>query len=213
MIKTDAINSITGAAFDDVLNELHAHAFSGVPGESRAFTLSLLEREYVAYTLARYYQCGHCIQHHGTQITRALRQGKSNDATCPATVAAPGPASSWPWDKKLDTALLYLRLEKPKMSDDEWSRWEHYWREYTDRVRDEHDFCLSVVAYAVGIARADKPLMDFIFPYLSQRYPDNKTLDGVILDIARVVVFMTAATTKNRVMHHIKRHLLSRGIE
>lgn len=217
MISNVTTSSITGAAFDDVLNELHAHAFTGVPGESRPFTLSVLEREYVAYILSCYYKCEHCIEYHSKQIERELvRTPKRESATRSEEVAEPAPQArlnNWPWRKKLDNALLYLRIEKAEVSDDEWSRWEHNWREYASMVRDKHDFCLSVVAYAVSIARDDEPLMNFIFPHLSQRYSSNETLDGVISDIVRVVVFMKAATTKNRVMRHIKRHLVSRGIE
>ena len=55
---------ILGRAFNDVLTELHAHVFTGVPGESDPFMLTLLEREYLAFALACYYQCDHCERHH-----------------------------------------------------------------------------------------------------------------------------------------------------
>ena len=50
---------LLGFAFNDVLNELHQLVFEGVPGESPPFELTLLEREYIAYVLACYYQCEH----------------------------------------------------------------------------------------------------------------------------------------------------------
>lgn len=208
--------SLTGSAFDDVLNELHAHAFTGVPGESAPFTLSILEREYIAFVLAQYYQCEHCEAYHSRQIEQLLAREKAKQAK--ADVSAPACAASagsfdWPWRKKLENALLYLRIEKPRVSKEEWPRWQQNWTEYAGMVRSKHGFCLSAVAYAVGIARDDEALMDFIFPHLSQAYPDSRALDGVIRDMARVVVFMKAATTKNRVMGRIKRHLVSRGIE
>lgn len=208
--------SPTGAPFDDLLNELHAHAFSGVPGESTPFTLSLLEREYIAFVLAEYYQCAHCEEYHGKQIEHLLakeqaRHAKGTAGTSACSTLAHAP--DWPWRKKLENALLYLRVEQARVSEQEWSRWQHNWMEFAGMVRANHGFCLSAVAYAVGVARDDEALMEFIFPYLSRAYPDNGTLDGVIRDMARVVVFMKAATTKNRVIGRIKRHLMSRGIE
>ncbi|MGQ9832157.1 MAG: hypothetical protein ACUVQI_11400 [Thermochromatium sp.] len=61
---------------------------------------------------------------------------------------------------------------------------------------------------AIGIARADENLMELAFESLTRHYPDDKTLLGVIRDIDRVVVFMKAATSKNRtdpiVWHQLK---------
>lgn len=120
---------LLGFAFNDVLNELHQLVFEGVPGESPPFELTLLEREYIAYLLACYYQCEHCL------------------------------------------------------------------------------------AYAVGIARNDKSLMNEAFASISEAIDDNDRLRGVIRDIDGVVIFMKAATSKNRSDSTIIANLKTRGIE
>lgn len=66
---------VLGHAFNDVLMELHAHVFHGVPGESDPFVLTMLDREYIAFVLACYYQCEHCRAYHARAIERERRQG------------------------------------------------------------------------------------------------------------------------------------------
>lgn len=197
MIQSTDTESLTGSSFDDVLNELHAHTFSGVPGESTSFTLPLLEREYIAYALACYYRCEHCVVHHTSAIQREINRGK---------------VRMWPWNSEIETALLYLRHQKSNMSEREWPLWEQHWNRLTHKLQSAHGFCLSPLGYAIGIARADTDLMDLIWPTLANTYPDGTILRGVVSDIFRVVVFMKAATTKNRVIDTIRRHQISRGL-
>ena len=55
--------------------------------------------------------------------------------------------------------------------------------------------------------------MDYAFASISQLIEDDTRLKGVIRDIDGVVVFMKAATSKNRSDSTIIDHLKSRGIE
>ena len=55
--------------------------------------------------------------------------------------------------------------------------------------------------------------MDHAFGSISAAVEDDNRLKGIIRDIDGVVVFMKAATSKNRSDPTILRHLKSRGIQ
>lgn len=189
---------LLGWAFNDVLNELHQMVFEGVPGESAAFELTLLEREYIAFVLSCYYQCAHCLEFHERAVKVARRKAKSPE---------------WDWKEELISATLFLHLDGRKLSDIEWQHWLKAWPDFTRDIQIEHPGLTSYLAYAVGIARNDKNLMDHAFASISQFIEDDNRLRGVIRDIDGVVVFMKAATSKNRSDSTIIDHLKSRGIE
>lgn len=196
MIKTST--PLLGWAFNDVLNELHQLVFEGVPGESNKFELTQLEREYIAYVLACYYQCGRCLEFHERAVRVARRKENAPD---------------WNWQDELINATLFLHLDGRKLSDIEWQRWLKAWADTVKDFNPHHPGLASYLAYAVGIARDDKSLMDFAFTSISAAIPDNDRLKGVIRDIDGVVVFMKAATSKNRSDSTIINNLRSRGIE
>jgi AhpD family alkylhydroperoxidase len=189
--------SIQGQPFNDVLNELHAHTFSGSPGESDPFTLGELEREYIAYALALYYQCDHCLAYHGRVIERL--RGKAG-------------LPDWHWQSEFIKTVLYLRTSKASVSELEWAGWLDSWRGFASRIHHRHPGLACAAAYAVGISRADEPLMDMAFESLKDLYPDPATLLGIIRDIDRVVVFMKAATSKNRTDPIVRRQLGECGV-
>lgn len=196
MIK--ASKPLLGWAFNDVLNELHQHVFEGVPGESEPFELTLLEREYIAYVLACYYQCDHCLTFHDRAVRVARRKEESEE---------------WNWKDELISATLFLHLDGSKLSDIEWQRWLETWVDFARRLDSHHPCLASYLAYAVGIARHDTHLMDHAFASISASIEDNDRLKGVVRDIDGVVVFMKAATSKNRSDATIINNLISRGIE
>lgn len=195
---TRASKPLLGWAFNDVLNELHQLVFEGVPGESEPFELSVLEREYIAYLLACYYQCNRCLEFHERAVTVARRKANAPD---------------WHWKDELISATLFLHLDGRKLSALEWERWLKTWSDFAKRINTRHHNLADYLAYAVGIARHDKSLMDHAFAAISAGIEDNDRLKGVIRDIDGVVVFMKAATSKNRSDSTIINHLRSRGIE
>lgn len=68
------------------------------------------------------------------------------------------------------------------------------------------------IACAIGIARDDGVIMELAFNSISNIHQDDEQLVGVIRDIDRVVVFMKAATSKNRTDPKLVKLLASRGI-
>jgi hypothetical protein len=188
---------VLGQAFNDVLMELHAHVFHGVPGESDPFVLSMLDREYIAFVLACYYQCEHCRVYHARAIERERRQAG---------------VPEWDWQKELVRAILFLRTAREDVSEVEWTEWEQAWRAFAKRINLRHPSAACYIAYALGIARNDQSLMDLAFGSISESIDDDDTIKGVIRDIDRVVIFMKAATSKNRTDPIIIRQLKSRDI-
>ena len=188
---------IQGQPFNDVLNELHAHAITGVPDESDPFTLDELEREYIAYALALYYQCDHCQVHHGHAIDR---------------LRARGAALAWSWREEFIKAILFLRTDRRDISDSEWDGWLKAWRGFAIHIHYRHPGLACYVAYAIGIARHDQVLMDLAFGSISASNEDKEELLGVVRDIDRLVVFMKAATSKNRTDPIIRSQLRTRGV-
>ena len=196
MVKTKT--PLLGWAFNDVLNELHQLVFIGVPGESDPFELTQLEREYIAYVLACYYQCGRCLEFHERAVKVARRKEKSPE---------------WKWKEELVHATLFLHLDGQKLSSLEWQQWLTAWAAIVRRINPRHPGLAFYLAYAIGIARHDQILMDHVFGSISESVEDDKRLKGIIRDIDGVVIFMKAATSKNRSDSTIINHLKSRGIE
>lgn len=189
--------SIQGRQFNDVLNELHAHTLPGVPGESDPFTLSELEREYIAYALALYYQCEHCRVYHARRIGQMREEAGTGQ---------------WDWQADIIKLILFLRIAKADVSELEWQGWLQSWRHFAVRIHLHHPGLACSTAYAIGIARADETLMSLAFTSLDSIHEDNDRLLGVIRDIDRVVVFMKAATSKNRTDPLVRLQLSGRGI-
>ncbi len=196
MIKTKT--PLLGWAFNDVLNELHQIVFEGVPGETAPFELTQLEREYIAYVLACYYQCDRCMDFHERAVSLARQKQKTRD---------------WNWQNDLISATLFLHLDGKKLSEMEWHRWVTAWRSFAKRIDTKHPGLACYLAYAIGIARHDRHLMDLAFESISSANESDERLKGIVRDIDGVVIFMKAATSKNRSDPTILNHLKSRGIK
>jgi len=118
----------------------------------------------------------------------------------------------WNWKDELISATLFLHLDGSKLSDIEWQRWLKTWADFSKRFNTHHAGLAAYLAYAVGIARHDVNLMNDAFAAISASIKDNERLKGVVRDIDGVVIFMKAATSKNRSDPTIIEHLRSRGI-
>jgi hypothetical protein len=197
MVQNKAQEPILGSAFNDVLMELHAHVFTGVPGESDPFIMSMLVREYVAYVLSCYYQCEHCRTYHKRAVERERKRSSAKD---------------WDWESALVRATLFLRVSKEYVSDVEWDQWVNAWRSFAGRIHARHNGLACYIAYAIGVARKDETLMDLGFTSIVQVHRTEEEVKGIIRDIDRIVIFMKAATSKNRTDPIILRQLHSRGI-
>ena len=108
--------------------------------------------------------------------------------------------------------ILFLRTSRFNVSQLEWDGWIDSWRRFAGRLHARQPGLACCVAYAIGIARADEHLMDLSFESLGRLYEADENLLGAIRDIDRLVVFMKAATSKNRTDPIVRRQLSARGI-
>ncbi len=187
------IEPIHGQAFAEILAELYAHTFPGAPGQSDPFTLPVLLREYIAYALSVYYHCDKCQTHHKRTIERELK--KANASQCPSGGQG---GSDWPWEALILDMVLYTRIEYKNICEDEWARWKRDWLVFVSKLGAQ-SIVAHLVAFAIAAARNDTQLLAHEQDAIRAAYLDRETLQGVLRDIMRVVGFMKAATTINRV--------------
>ena len=173
---------VAGNAFNDLLTELHSHVFLGVPGESDPFQLSELERECIAFALAVYYECDHCMEYHEKMLVRQLPKD-----------------DQWDWRHEIIRIVLFMRAQSHTISKVEYDEvWMPDWRRYADSVNNRHAGLACYIALSIGIARRDKQLMKLAGKSIGLIHTDYDTYRGVLRDIDRVTIFMKAATSKNR---------------
>jgi hypothetical protein len=148
--------------------------------------------------LACYYQCGRCLEFHERAVNLQRRKEKVLD---------------WDWKDDLVSATLFLHLDGTKLSSMEWERWVETWKAFAKRIDARHRGLSCYLSYAIGIARHDRHLMDLAFESISNANENDERLKGIIRDIDGVVIFMKAATSKNRSDPTILNHLKSRKID
>lgn len=190
--------SIPGTGFSDVFQELYQHAFTGAPGVSDPFTLSILDREYIALALAYYYQCEHCQQHHSQSVVRELRRAR---------------ATEWAWKAAIIKSVVFTRIDKRDVSAAEWAVWSYELSRFARTLPADYRDLPSYIGYAIGVARDDEELIAFTWSTISAKYAEPEQLLGVVRDIQRVVLFMKAATSENRIAPIIENLLAARGVD
>ena len=183
------VKSVPGSPFQEVLALLMAHALGGAESESDPYVLSRLVREYVAWALALYYQCDHCNHHHHKVIVALQKKEKEQP---------------WPWEKLIAETVLFTRAKQSDVSVEEWQVWEQQWSRLTHIMSAENARIVTLIQFAIGIARDDKDLVRYAFGAAAGLCSDTTRLQGVVRDVFRVVVAMKAATTQFRIEADIK---------
>ncbi len=187
---------IHGQPFADILSELYAHAFRGAPGQSDPHTLSLLQRECMAYALAIYYQCEHCQVHHERAIKQEIERTAPRDAGADTTGLHD---LSQTWRRTILGTVLFTRVDGRGIGKEEWEEWKTDWRLFVRKSGINADVA-NLAAFAIATARDDEYLLAHIGETICAAYPDREFRLGILRDVMRVVAFMKAATTVNRVL-------------
>ncbi len=200
---------IHGQPFADILGELYAHAFRGAPGQADPHTLSLLERECMAYALAIYYQCEHCQVHHERAIRHAIEHpGAGGDEADAGAADLRDLAQTW--RRTILGTVLFARVESRNIGKEEWEEWKTDWRLFGRRAGVDANVA-NLTALAIATARDDEQLLALMRQTVCAMYPDPEVRLGVLRDVMRVVAFMKAATTINRVLSKYDRMLDCEG--
>ena len=174
----------------DLMNLMHMVVFNGSDGEEQWQTyLSMKQKEYIALSLAQYYQCDHCVTHH----TRAVRH---LDDIREKTL-------SW----NINSMVLFLRIDTRAVSKSEKEHWIEAWQRFAKNIATETGDQATpyLIGLAIGIARDD----DFLIPFCGAEATRILTEQGIeareaVGELESVVIFMKAAASKNRVVNKIE---------
>ncbi len=177
----------------DLMNLMHMVVFTGSDGEEHWNTyLTLKQKEYISLGLAQYYQCQHCIKHHFKAILRVDNVGKRS------------------LSKNINSMILFLRIDTRTISKSEKEQWIEGWNRFAKKFAAVTDDQLVpyLIGLAIGIARDDDFLIDFcgqkLIKILKEKAIDPRSAIG---ELETVVIFMKAATSKNRVIDKVEQLL------
>lgn len=186
------VKSLPGNPFQEVLGLLMAHALGGAESESDPYVLSRLIREYIAWSLALYYQCDHCNTHHANAI-RAIQKKEG--------------APPWRWEDIIAEVVLFTRAKRSEISGEEWRMWTMQWGRLMRTLGGDHARISTLILFAIGLARDDKDLVRLAFTDAVGLCENKENLVGVVRDVFRVVVAMKAATTQFRMEGEVRKML------
>lgn len=177
----------------DLINLMHMMIFKGTDGDEKWETyLSLKQKEYISLAIAQYYQCEYCIEHHLDMLCHLEKISKTS------------------LSKNVSSMILFLRIETSLISEVEKTHWVKSWQRFSFVIsKESQDPILPyLIGLSVGIARDDEFLIEFcgkeVCKVLSSNNIDSRAAIG---ELESVVIFMKAATSKNRIVDRIERLL------
>lgn len=172
---------------------MHMVVFNGTDGEEKWEThLSLKQKEYVAYGLAQYYQCDHCIDHHFKTICKLENEGYKALA------------------KNVTSMMLFLRIDIADISEHESKQWIKSWNKFSLKIANssDDDAIPHLIGLAIGIARNDDFLIQLCGSKITSIYDQHPIkIRKIVGELEAVVIFMKAAASKNRVVSSLNKLL------
>jgi AhpD family alkylhydroperoxidase len=198
MNKNTTSQSIFPQQVTDMLNLMHMVVFTGTDGEEKWDTfLTANQKEYIALAISEYYQCEHCIEHHLKIVSRLSKL----DSMVVAQVT--------------NSALLFFRADTKHMIPREKEHWKKNWTFFSHKAirMTSEPTVPTLIGLAIGIAKNDDYLINF-FGMLAKKEFKEAGIDlrGALGEIESVVVFMKAASTKNRANEKVGRILEENNI-
>jgi AhpD family alkylhydroperoxidase len=174
----------------DLMGLMHMMVFDGTDGEEHWDTfLTFEQKECVALSLAQYYQCEHCIEHH----TKALARIRN---VAPETLS-----------KNMSSMILFLRTDLSRIGDVERTRWMQAWEQFALKIAIKRGDQATpyLIGLAIGMARDDAYLIDLCGGEVKRIF-EEKGVDPrlVIGELESVVIFMKAAASKNRIVPKVE---------
>ncbi len=179
----------------DFLNLFHNIVFMGSDGEED-FTqyLTLEQKECISLSLAVYYQCQHCIDYHSKVLC------KLKNVKCDVLV------------KNIASMILFLRTDISRVSEPEFTRWNETWEQFAVKISTKYrDYIIpDLVGLSIGIARNDEVFIKIFGKRVKEYF--GTTSNNVFGELISVVLFMKAATTRNRIIDKIDRILAEKQL-
>jgi len=177
----------------DLMNLMHMVIFNGTDGEEKWDSyINLKQKEYVALSLAQYYQCEHCIDHHLSSLCRLVKTSENT------------------LHQNVNAMVLFLRIDSKLIGKSEKEHWIKAWQRFSYVVSLESDDPVlpSLIGLAIGIARNDDFLIQFCGSEVHKLFSSQGlNVRAAIGELESVVIFMKAAASKNRIIDKIERLL------
>jgi len=178
----------------DFLNLFHSVVFDGSDGvDEWDQYLTIIQKECIALSLAIYYQCQECINYHTKVLCKLKNTTQCNVLT-----------------KNIASMILFLRTDIEHISKIEHDRWLETWDQLSLKISIKFGDAMipPLIGLSIGIARND---VTFIKMFGEQIKNYNLTINArkLIGELTSVVVFMKAATSKNRIIDKIEQVLVS----
>jgi AhpD family alkylhydroperoxidase len=177
----------------DLMTVMHMMVFEGTDGEERWNTfLTYQQKECVALGLSLYYQCEHCIEYHLKTLCRLQKLDQQVVM------------------RNMNSIILFLRVEVSRISDSEKVRWIQTWQEFALKIslHCKDNVRANLIGLAIGMARNDDFLIQFCGSEVKQIFEETD-IDPcqAIGELESVVIFMKAASSKNRIVSKIENFL------
>lgn len=173
----------------DIMSLMHLATFEGSDGEEHWQTyLTHKQKECIALSLGMYYQCEHCIDYHMKVLNRLGHIKKDI------------------FMKNMTSMVLFLRVDVSRISEREKIRWMEAWQEFATKValKSGDPSVPYLIGLAIGIARDDDFLIQFCGAEVKKIFDTQQVNSSLVIgELEAVVVFMKAATSKNRIAHKI----------
>ncbi len=174
----------------DIMNLMHMVIFNGTDGEEKWDSyLNLKQKEYVALSLAQYYQCDYCIEHHLSSLCRLEKSSKTT------------------LSQNVNSMVLFLRIDTKLIGKSEKEHWTKAWQRFSYMVSLESDDPVlpSLIGLAIGMARNDDFLIQFCGSEVHKLFASQGiNIRAAIGELESVVIFMKAAASKNRIIDKVE---------
>jgi AhpD family alkylhydroperoxidase len=174
----------------DLMNLMHMVVFNGTDGEEQWDTfLNMKQKECVALGLAQYYQCMHCIDHHAKAASRLDKIDRKT------------------LQRNINSIILFLRIDTRTVTPSEREHWVAAWQRFARNIMLGSGDAATphLIGLAIGIARDDSFLIDFCGKQVCEMFEaQNIDAQAVIGELESIVIFMKAASSKNRVAEKLE---------
>ena len=173
----------------DILSVFHDIVFTGSDGEEQYEQfLTLEQKELISLALSVYYQCAECSRYHSRVVCK-LQDFKLETI-----------------NKHIASMILYLRTDIGRISPIEYQRWIETWDQLSVKValKFRNDVIPTLIGFAIGIAANNDNYIQLFGQKIKDKYLNETDERKVIGEVVSVVLFMKAATSKNRIMDKLE---------
>lgn len=106
--------------------------------------------------------------------------------------------------------ILFLRTDLSRISDPEFNRWVETWDQFSLKISTKYkdEIISNLVGLSIGIARNDETFIKLFGKKVRDFFEEQEiSSTNIFGELISVVLFMKAATSKNRIIDKIEKIL------